>query len=110
LLGFVPDEELARLYRGAAVFAYPSIFEGFGMPIVEALVSGLPVVASSHPSLDEACGQFALRADPGDVQAFAGAIEQALAGEAPTGGTEHAAQFTWRACGEAVLHGYESAL
>jgi glycosyltransferase involved in cell wall biosynthesis len=110
LLGFVPDEELARLYRGAAVFAYPSIFEGFGMPIVEALVSGLPVVASSHPSLDEACGQFALRADPGDVQAFAGSIEQALAGEAPTGGTEHAAQFTWRACGEAVLHGYESAL
>jgi glycosyltransferase involved in cell wall biosynthesis len=110
LLGFVPDEELAKLYRGAAVFAYPSIFEGFGMPIVEALASGLPVVASSHPSLDEACGGIVLRADPDDAQAFADAIEQVLAGEPPASGGEHAAQFTWRACGEAVLRGYESVL
>jgi glycosyltransferase involved in cell wall biosynthesis len=110
LLGFVPEDELARLYRGAAVFAYPSIFEGFGMPIVEALVSGSPVIASSHPSLDEACGRFALRADPEDAEAFAAAIEQALAGDAPSGGGEHAAQFTWRACGESVLRGYENAL
>jgi glycosyltransferase involved in cell wall biosynthesis len=110
LLGFVPDDELARLYRGAAVFAYPSMFEGFGMPIVEALASDVPVVASSHPSLDEACGGCALRADPGDANALAAAIEQALAGKAPPGGAQHAAQFTWRACGEAVLRGYESAL
>jgi glycosyltransferase involved in cell wall biosynthesis len=110
LLGFVPDAELARLYRGAAVFAYPSIFEGFGMPIVEALASGVPVVASSHPSLDEACGKFALRADPEDPEAFAEGIAQALAGQAPGGGIEHAARFTWGACGEAVLRGYESAL
>ena len=110
LLGFVPDDELARLYRGASVFAYPSIFEGFGMPIVEALTSGAPVVVSSHPSLDEACGRFALRADPEDPRAFAEAMERALVGEAPTGGTEHAGQFTWRACGEAVLGGYKSVL
>lgn len=110
LLGFVPDDELAQLYRGAAVFVYPSIFEGFGMPIVEALASGVPVVASSHPSLDEACGGFASRADPHDAAAFAEAIERALGGEAPTGGEAHAARFTWRACGAAVLRGYESAL
>ena len=49
LLGFVSDEELARLYRGASAFAYPSRFEGFGIPVVEALASGVPAVVSSHP-------------------------------------------------------------
>jgi glycosyltransferase involved in cell wall biosynthesis len=105
LLGFVSDEELARLYRGAAAFAYPSRFEGFGMPVVEALASGVPTVVSSHPSLDEASGDAALRVDPGDTEAFAGALERAL--EEPRGrGVEHASRFTWRACGEAVLGGY----
>lgn len=109
-LGFVSDAELARLYRGAGVLAYPSLFEGFGMPVVEALASGVPVVASSHPSLDESCGPYALRADPQDPRAFAEAIERALEGGTPTGGAEHAARFTWRACGEAVLNGYAGAL
>jgi glycosyltransferase involved in cell wall biosynthesis len=105
LLGFVSDEELARLYRGAAAFAYPSRFEGFGIPVVEALASGVPAVVSSHPSLDEASGKAALRADPDDPEAFAETLEHALA--APRGtGLEHAARFTWRACGEAVLEGY----
>jgi glycosyltransferase involved in cell wall biosynthesis len=105
LLGFVSDEELARLYRGAAAFAYPSRFEGFGMPVVEALASGVPAVVSSHPSLDEACGDAALRVDPDDTEAFAEALDQAL-GRARGEGIAHASRFTWRACGEAVLAGY----
>ncbi len=112
LLGFVPDEELVRLYRGAAVFAYPSLFEGFGIPVVEALASGIPAVVSSHPSLDEASGEAALRTDPGDAEAFAEALEQALEAddERRAAGLAHASRFTWRACGEAVLAGYERAL
>jgi glycosyltransferase involved in cell wall biosynthesis len=105
LLGFVADDVLARLYRGAAAFAYPARFEGFGMPVVEALASGVPAVVSTHPSLDEASGDVALRADPEDAEEFADALERAL--ESPRGtGVEHAGRFTQRACGEAVLAGY----
>src|SRR6266536_174615 len=112
LLGYVSDDELARLYRGAATFAYPSRFEGFGIPVVEALASGVPAVVSSHRSLDEASGDAALRADPGEPRAFAAALEWALeaGSQIRERGLAHAAQFAWRACGEAVLAGYESAL
>jgi len=112
LLGYVSDDELARLYRGAATFAYPSRFEGFGIPVVEALASGVPAVVSSHRSLDEASGDAALRADPGEPRAFAAALEWALeaGSQVREHGLAHAARFTWRACGEAVLAGYESAL
>ena len=58
-LGYVDDDELARLYRGASVFAYPSRFEGFGLPVIEAMACGTPVVCSSHQSMDEACGDAA---------------------------------------------------
>ena len=80
--------------------------------MVEALASGVPAVVSSHQSLDEASGEAALRADPEDAEAFADALEQALDGstERRAAGLAHAARFTWRACGEAVLAGYERAL
>ena len=112
VLGYVRDDELARLYRGASAFAYPSLFEGFGIPVVEALASGIPAVVSSHHSLDEACGDAAVRADPQDAEAFADALDRALdAGdELRDRGLAHAARYTWRACGDAVLAGYESAL
>ena len=112
LLGFVPDDELAALYRGATVFAYPSRFEGFGIPVVEALASGTPAVVSSDPSLDEACGDAAVRANAERPEELASALERAIAEREVLGGRgiEHARRFTWRACGEAVLRGYESTL
>ena len=111
-LGYVADDELPALYRGAAVYCYPSLFEGFGITIVEAMACRTPVVASSDPSLDEASGDVAERAEPRDPEAIAAAIERAraLSPETIARGRAHAERFTWRACGEAVLAGYESLL
>jgi glycosyltransferase involved in cell wall biosynthesis len=110
-LGFVTDDELARLYRGADVVAYPSRFEGFGIPVIEAMACGVPVVVSSHESLDEASGDAALRADPEDPAAFAAAIERARVERATlvSRGREHARRFSWRAVGETFLRGYAEA-
>jgi glycosyltransferase involved in cell wall biosynthesis len=110
LLGYVADEDLPPLYRGAEAFVFPSLFEGFGIPVVEAMACGTPAVVSSHPSLDEASGDAAIRADPKSPEEIATGIERAIT-EGPAlapRGIEHAKLFTWRACGEAMLRGYES--
>jgi glycosyltransferase involved in cell wall biosynthesis len=108
-LGYVGDNELAALYRGAEVFVYPSRFEGFGMPIVEAMACGTVVVASAHRSLDEASGDVGLRADPESAEAFAAAIETALeaSDSLVSRGIEDARRFAPLACGRAILQGYE---
>jgi glycosyltransferase involved in cell wall biosynthesis len=111
-LGYVPHAGLPALYRGGEVFVFPSRFEGFGMPIVEAMACGVPCVASSHPSLDEACGDAAVRADPEDPEALAAAIERARAERdgLVRRGLENARSFSWRTTGEIMLAGYEEAL
>jgi alpha-1,3-rhamnosyl/mannosyltransferase len=110
-LGYTPHDELADLYRGASVFVYPSLFEGFGMPVLEAMACGVPCVVSSHASLDEVCGDAAVRADPRDPDALARAIERALAGRSDlvARGLAHARAFTWAENGHAHLAAWETA-
>jgi glycosyltransferase involved in cell wall biosynthesis len=111
-LGYVPDDGLPALYRGAEVFAYPSRFEGFGIPVLEAMACGVPCVVSSHPSLDEVCGDAAVRADPESPEEFAEGIRRALADreERVARGFTHARRFTWLEAGRIHLQSYADAL
>lgn len=111
-VGYVPHERLPELYRGASVFLYPSRFEGFGIPVIEAMACGVACVVSSHPSMDEACGDAAVRVDPEDPEAIAEGVREALRrrDELVARGLEHARRFTWIDCGRVHLQGYAEAL
>jgi glycosyltransferase involved in cell wall biosynthesis len=102
-LGMVSRAELLSLYRRASVVAYPSLYEGFGLPPLEAMASGCPVAVSRAGALPEVCGDTAALFDPLDVGAIAAGIEQALTlGEvAVERGIARAAEFTWDRCAEA---------
>jgi len=95
-LGHVADEQLPALYAGAECFVLPSLYEGFGLPCLEAMACGTPVVASNAGALPETCGDAALLVDPRDPSAIADAVDRAI-GDARlrTAGLARAAQFSW---------------
>jgi glycosyltransferase involved in cell wall biosynthesis len=99
-LGFVPDETLAALYRLAAVFVFPSLYEGFGLPPLEAMASGTPVVTSNVSSLPEVVGDAALLIDPYDAEAIAGGVRMVLSDptlrdDLRARGQKRAREFSW---------------
>jgi glycosyltransferase involved in cell wall biosynthesis len=113
LLGFVSDAQLASLYAGATAFAYPSTYEGFGLPVLEAMAAGAPVVTSSVSSLPEVAGDAAVLVDPYDVRALRDALaavlgDPGLRESLRERGRARAARFSWaRTASEtlAVLQG-----
>jgi glycosyltransferase involved in cell wall biosynthesis len=108
--GLVSDEELARLYRGAAAVVYPSLYEGFGLPVLEAMATGTPVVTSPGATA-EVAGSAAVIVDPQDVDAIAAGITEALARseELRAAGPERAERFTWSAAAKATAEVYREA-
>jgi glycosyltransferase involved in cell wall biosynthesis len=115
LVGWVTLAELEGLYRTAACFVFPSLYEGFGLPVLEAMSRGVPVACSDRGSLEEVAGGAARLFDPEQPEAIAAAIESLLydAGEAEryrSAGRARAATFSWRATARATLASYERAL
>jgi glycosyltransferase involved in cell wall biosynthesis len=108
VLGFVSDAHLVALYQSCRAFAYPSLYEGFGLPVLEAMSAGAPAVTSDVSSLPEVGGDAVLYADPRDTRSIAAALERALTDEAERArlaeaGPRRAAGFSWeRAAGEAL--------
>jgi glycosyltransferase involved in cell wall biosynthesis len=104
-LGHVGDRDLADLYRAAAVTAYPSLYEGFGLPVVEAMACGSPVVASNRGALPEVAGDGAILVEPhpaGIAEGIRAALEPATADRLRAAGPARAAHYTAAAMGDAA--------
>jgi len=113
--GYVPEADLPALYSGARCFIYPSYFEGFGLPVLEAMQCGTPVIAGNRTSLPEVVGDAGLLVDPFDEQALAlamaGVIENSdLAAELCFKGLKRARDFSWRKTAQMTLDVYEQAV
>jgi glycosyltransferase involved in cell wall biosynthesis len=114
-LGHVPAEAIPGLYRQAAALVFPSLYEGFGFPPIEAMACGCPVAASNVGAVAEVCGDAALLFDPADSDAITEAItevtsDQGLRERLRSTGLDHAARFTWAATAESHLSVYRQAL
>jgi glycosyltransferase involved in cell wall biosynthesis len=107
-LGYVSDENVAKLYNEADVFVYPSLYEGFGLPVLEAMATGCPVVTSNDSSLPEVSGDAAILVDPYNVDELADALITVLSNaqlkrEMSKKGVEQAQKFSWKAATDEVL-------
>lgn len=113
--GFVDDDDLPALYSDARVFAFPALYEGFGLPPLEAMACGVPVVASNVSSIPEVVGDAGLLVDPLSVDELAGAIERALDDETLRAdltrrGLDRARRFTWERAARQLLSHYDDLL
>jgi glycosyltransferase involved in cell wall biosynthesis len=111
--GFVPDTDLLLLYAGSDLFCFPSLYEGFGLPPLEALAAGLPVVSSNTSCMPEVLGEAALMVNPASVDSIAQGIQRVLcepelAASLALRGPLQAQKFTWQRTGEATLEAYRS--
>jgi glycosyltransferase involved in cell wall biosynthesis len=112
LLGYVPDDDLPALYSGAKVFFFPSLYEGFGIPLLEAMACGTPVITSNLASLPEVAGDAALLADPYNIESLASALikllgDESLCAELKRKGLKRVENFSWRKAAEEMLKVYE---
>jgi glycosyltransferase involved in cell wall biosynthesis len=113
--GYLSDNELRHLYSACTVFVYPSLYEGFGLPPIEAMACGAPVIASNIPSIEEVLGTAARLVDPADEEGLAVAIEELLANPAKRSelsdkGLARAATFSWEATVEKLREVYKEAI
>lgn len=114
-LGYVPDAEMPMIYSGAAAFAFPSLYEGFGLPPLEAMACGVPVVCSGTSSLPEVVGDAGVLVDPRDVDVIAESLRRVLedrifAADLGQKGVQRAAGFTWKRTAEQTIDVYRRVL
>ena len=111
-LGYVSDSDLPALYAGATLFVYPSLYEGFGLPILEAMACGTPVITSSTSSMPEVAGEAATLCDPTDPEELANAIHTLIRNKPLreymiTKGIARAAEFSWEKTARDTIAVYE---